>query len=234
MTDHKNNCLICGSELIYADNEEDLNCEICGEAFHSKVYCENKHFICDHCHSAGANEVILKKCLQSKSLNPIQLANEIMHLPQIHMHGPEHHYLAPAVLLTIYYNHLGQQNTKENKLKEALKRSSNVPGGACGYWGTCGAAVGTGIFISLITNANPLSEKSWQLSNKMTAASLSAVAKHPGPRCCKRDTFEALQTASVFLNEHFNFKPESNESITCKFSHLNKECLGKKCPYFKN
>ncbi|VUT25840.1 MAG: hypothetical protein MOIL_01256 [Candidatus Methanolliviera sp. GoM_oil] len=55
-------------------------------------------------------------------------------------------------------------------------------GGFCGYHGDCGAAVGTGIFISLITDATPLSKHEWKLSNLMTAKSLLSIANHGGPR----------------------------------------------------
>ena len=55
--------------------------------------------------------------------------------------------------------------------------------------------MGTGIFISLITDATPLSKEDWGLANRMTAASLNTIAEHGGPRCCKRDSFLAIMDA---------------------------------------
>ena len=66
-------------------------------------------------------------------------------------------------------------------LEEMRNRGAQVPGGICGLWGTCGAAVSTGIFVSLITGASPLSGKEWGLCNEMTSRSLGAIAKTGGP-----------------------------------------------------
>jgi len=49
------------------------------------------------------------------------------------------------------------------------KRAEKVLGGFCGLYGGCTAAVGTGIFVSLVTNATPLSEGEWKLTNLTTA-----------------------------------------------------------------
>ena len=85
------------------------------------------------------------------------------------MHGPEHHFLVPAVLLSAYYNKKKYSRKKEDKIKEARKRVKKILGGVCGSHGICGATVGTVIFISLITNATPLSEKERKLSNQITS-----------------------------------------------------------------
>jgi hypothetical protein len=92
--------------------------------------------------------------------------------------------------------------------------------------------VGTGIFISLITDSTPLSDDGWRLSNLMTANSLEEIACHGGPRCCKRDTFLALQSAQIFLARNFDVSLPIDEPIMCGFSESNKECLEGACPYF--
>mgnify|MGYP002869165356 CR=1 FL=1 len=70
-----------------------------------------------------------------------------MALPQVHMHGPEHHGIVPCVLLTAYRNNGGEVDLPSS-LREAVRRAKQVPGGTCGYWGACGAAIGAGIDIS--------------------------------------------------------------------------------------
>ena len=52
-------------------------------------------------------------------------------------------------------------------MEEMRARGSEYPGGACGLWGCCGAAVSTGIFMSIITKATPLTGNSWRLSNEI-------------------------------------------------------------------
>jgi hypothetical protein len=154
-----------------------------------------------------------------------------MEHPSISMHGPEHHFLVPAVLLTAY-NRVKPGSNLPVQLKQARQRAEGVRGGSCGFCGNCGAAVGTGIFISLITGTTPLSKATWQLCNRMTAESLLSIAEHGGPRCCKRDTFLALQSADAFLQKEFDTRLEMPDSITCDFSPRNKECLKEGCPFY--
>ena len=228
----KTGCLVCGKELIYTDASEKMNCQYCHQTFESNVKCIDGHFICDTCHSAPTVEIIQNFCNTTDLTDPLEIAVTLMKHPSVKMHGPEHHYLVPASLLTAYYNHLNDQLQKETKLKKASKRAKNVLGGFCGYYGTCGAAVGTGIFISLITDATPLSKEEWKLSNLMTSQSLEIIAKNGGPRCCKRNTFLAIQEASNFLTEHFDVKLELNKNIICEFNSMNKECKKNDCLFF--
>ncbi len=56
-------------------------------------------------------------------------------------------------------------------------RGKDVPGGVCGFWGACGAAISTGMYMSIITNATPLANEAWGLSNQMTAFTLDKIGK---------------------------------------------------------
>ncbi|MFC1916547.1 DUF5714 domain-containing protein [Chloroflexota bacterium] len=229
---HKVNCLVCGAQLKYEGNYTKTRCHFCQEEFESNVMCINGHFVCDKCHSSLAGEVISQFCIDSESKDPIELAVSLMKKPEVAMHGPEHHFLVPAVLLASYYNLKNEPDLKERRIKSAQRRASNVLGGFCGFYGDCGAAVGTGIFISLITGANPLSKQEWKLSNLMTAKSLFSLANVGGPRCCKRTSFLSIIEASDFLREHFGVNLPVNKDIKCVFSPLNKECLKDECPFY--
>ncbi len=88
------------------------------------------------------------------------MAIKLMNSPKIKMHGPEHHFLVPAVLLAAYYNldaveHISPED-KAEIINKARQRAEIVPGGFCGFYGSCGAAIGTGIFINLLTKATPI------------------------------------------------------------------------------
>ena len=148
------------------------------------------------------------------------------------MHSPEHHFLVPAVLLAAYFNLIKDQENKERTIKEAKLRSVHILGGFCGFYGTCGVAVGTGIFVSLITKCTPLSISEWKLSNLLTAKSLLSIANHGGPRCCKRNTYLAINEAIKFIKEHFQVKMNTQNKIRCEFTTLNHECLRQHCPFY--
>ena len=114
----------------------------------------------------------------------------------------------------------------------AKKRASQILGGFCGFYGDCGAAVGTGIFMSLVTNATPLSIAEWKLANLITAKSLFTIANHGGPRCCKRNTYLAIMEAVDFLKENLGVNLEVKKGLECEFHDLNNECLRQKCPFY--
>ena len=136
-------------------------------------------------------------------------------------------------MLSAYYNKNNDIENKKKKIAEARKRSEKVPGGYCGFYGSCGAGIGTGIFISLITGATPLSSDEWKLANRMTSKSLLTISDKGGPRCCKRDTFLAIIEAVKFLKKNFKTELPINENVKCDFSSINRECLKDKCDFFK-
>jgi hypothetical protein len=232
MPHYKNNCLVCGAELKYTTNYFPVTCVFCGKRYDTNVQCVQGHYICDSCHSLPSSEFIARFCITSEMKDPIEQAITLMRDSRIAMHGSEHHFLVPAVLLSAYYNVKGNRSTKEEKIKIAQKRAANVLGGFCGFYGDCGAAVGVGIFISIITGATPLSIKEWQLSNLATGRSLITIAENGGPRCCKRNTILALQGAAEFVKEQFSITLPINSTLRCEFSSLNKQCLKEKCRFY--
>ena len=233
MSEFKSGCLICGKDLIYLSVSETSKCIYCQEEFYINERCIDGHYICNNCHSSGAMDIIEKYCLNASLVDPIEMANIIMEHPSVKMHGPEHHFLVPAVLLTAWFNVKGQHDLLDAKLIKAKKRAEMVPGGFCGTHGNCGAGVGAGIFISVLTEATPLSKGEWRMSNLMTARSLMSIANFDGPRCCKRNIYLSINEVTNFVQEQFNVKIPVIHNITCKFSKYNKECLFKNCIFFK-
>ncbi len=223
-------CLICKAPLKYLETEKVMECELCHKKQSSKTMCVNGHFVCDECHT-GTMEKIFSICLNSNSLNPLEILEEMMRMPSCHMHGPEHHTMVGSALLTAYKNVGGNIDLK-SALYEMQKRGKQVPGGACGFWGACGAGISTGMFISIALKATPLAKEAWGLSNQMTAKALEAIGKNGGPRCCKRDSYLAVLEAVKFTNEKLGVKMESGP-VTCSRSHLNNQCTKNECPFHK-
>lgn len=229
--DFKNGCVVCGKELVYSEAPYSIKCNICGKEFQTNVSCQDGHYICDTCHSASAMDSIEQICSISPLRDPLRLADMIMQLDSVKMHGPEHHFLVPAVLIATYYHAIGQPEHILAKIKIARKRAETVPGGACGFHGNCGAGVGTGIFMSVVTGANPLSEQSFGWANMITGHCLIAIGEVGGPRCCKRDTYLSIIEACRFIKKHLNVDIPC-EKITCRYSDLNNECKMAECDFF--
>ncbi len=223
-------CLICKAPLEYLNADIVMECEICHKKEESKTRCVNGHFVCSECHINGMDE-IFSLCLNEKSKNPIYILEKMMSLDFCHMHGPEHHVMVGASLLTAYKNAGGVLDL-ETALSEMYKRGKQVPGGACGFWGACGAGISTGMFVSIVTKATPLAKESWGLSNQMTARALNAIGQNGGPRCCKRDSYLAIVEAVKFTNEKLNVQMEMDKVI-CSRSQMNNQCIKNACRFHK-
>lgn len=225
-------CLICGEPLIYFEKTKNLECALCHKTFESYASCESGHYVCDECHARKGVQIIMEECKKSTSRNPIELMQKLMENPYIYMHGPEHHVMVGAVLITAYHNSGGTADLTQ-ALDEMKSRGNEYPGGSCGFWGCCGAAVSTGMCMSILTKATPLTGMSWRLSNQMTARALAAIAALGGPRCCKRNSFTAVREAVQFIKKTLSIEMELPESIACEFSSENQQCLRSHCPYFQ-
>lgn len=231
--DYRSGCLVCGNELYYSVVSRRETCYYCGATAETNMRCESGHFVCDDCHNGSANDLIERFCRTTDSTSPLSLALTLMANPLVKMHGPEHHFLVPAVLLACFHNRTGSGgDVAAERMRQARGRAEDVKGGFCGFCGACGAGIGTGIFTSLITDATPLSDRERRLANMITAESLRVIAENGGPRCCKRETFWAIMTAVGFLRREFGVDLPEEPPPACTFSALNKECMGERCAFF--
>lgn len=175
---------------------------------------------------------VVALCMEESSRNPIEILENLMSQPECPMHGPTHHVLVGASLLTAYNNCLpdSAKLNLEEALAEMRERGEQVPGGACGYMGACGASISTGIFLSIVTRNTPFSTDTWRLCNLCTARALEQVALNGGPRCCKRDSYLSLLAAIDFVKDNLGVEMDKNEVI-CSRSKINEQCIGQKCPF---
>lgn len=203
---HPEECLICKAPLEYLVRDEDMECAICHKKESSKTRCVNGHYVCNDCHTQGM-DTIFGLCLAETSADPAAILRRMMDLSFCHMHGPEHHVMVGAALLTAYKNAGGKLDL-ESALREMYSRGKAVPGGACGFWGACGAGISAGQFLAIATASTPLAREPWGLSNQMTARALDSIGKVGGPRCCKRDSWLAVQAAVDFVREHLGVEAQ--------------------------
>ncbi len=221
-------CLICKSPLVYLEKDELMECVLCHKKEMTKTCCEKGHYVCDDCHTRGMDSIIAL-CLAEKSKNPAKIIEKMMALPFCHMHGPEHHIMVGSALITAYKNAGGDIDIKK-ALFEMYARGKEVPGGACGLWGACGAGISAGMFVSIVTGSTPLANEAWGLSNKMTSSALGGIGEVGGPRCCKRDSYISIIKAVEFAKENLGVEMEIDE-IKCKHFTQNNQCIGKRCSF---
>lgn len=221
-------CLICGAPLEYLAADELMECALCHKKEPSKTRCTEGHYVCSECHTAGM-DALIGVCLRETSKDPVEIMTRLMDQPFCHMHGPEHHVMVGAALLTAYKNAGGELDLPQ-ALAEMMSRGKGVPGGVCGFWGACGAGISTGIFVSILSKATPLTEESFGLSNLMTSRALEKIGTVGGPRCCKRDSFLSILAAVDFVKEHFGVELDRHE-VVCAYAAQNNQCIGKRCPF---
>jgi len=175
---------------------------------------------------------IIEACLKERSKNPVDIFYNIAQMDFVRIHGPEHHILDGAALLTAFYN-AGGEIDLQNSLNELMKRGLQMPGATCGMWGVCGAVSSMGAALSIIDGTGPLSsDDSWGKHMEFTSKALCSLSQVGGPRCCKRDAFLSFQKVIEFVNENYNVNLESSR-MECCFSERNEQCIKERCPFYK-
>ncbi len=233
----KDLCEICGTELDFVIRQEDykeLFCEFCKKIFKVNIFCPNGHYICDSCHSEDPIKIINNFCKKTKLKDPYKIAERIMSHPKFKLYGNEHHALTPAVILTTLKNNsILKPNGKEitvSDIEEAISRGSKIPGGYCGFYGSCGAGIGSGIAVTIFMEATPSTNIPRSLANEMTSRSLIKISDNL-EHCCKRSVKLSINEALEFLKDKFNIKLNF-EINRCEFAIKNKKCSGGSCPFF--
>ena len=176
---------------------------------------------------------IIDACLDEKSASPYVVFRDVAHSDFVRMHGPEHHVLDGAAVLTAYRNAGGDVDLPA-ALSELMSRGLQMPGAMCGRWGVCGATASVGAALSILEGTGPLTnDDSWGSHMVYTSRALEALSRIGGPRCCKRDAYVSLETAVDYIRERFGVRLEKDD-ISCEFHQQNAQCLGVRCPFYPN
>jgi len=226
-----NNCLVCGQALLHQRTAITAKCVYCGKEEQGFFICPAGHYVCNDCHRRPAVAAILSVCRQTGEKNPLAIAEEIMRQPSLKMHGPEHHVLIAAALLTAIKNATGQVTWPA--VLEGIRRGMEVPGGYCAYFGACGAGIGVGIAGSVLWQATPLAAQERKQTGDLTAKVLQAIAAMGGVRCCKASVRMALQTAVQILHQEYGLQLPVDNVKQCDYRHRNNACNQASCPYYR-
>jgi len=236
MAEHNLDCMVCGTKLEYGTAEKEQVCIYCGGTGSSPIFCPKGHFVCDTCHSRDAIAFLEKLAHIEKSPNPMDVVDRAMTHPSFKFHGPEHHSLIPAAILIAMKNRGitrpdGSPITTEVVL-EGINRGAKIPGGFCGYAGTCGACVGAGVSVALFVGATPTKGPERTVAHKATATALT-MSQDDLRRCCKRATYYGMKTAMDILREEYGIDlGEPPELKSCKYSTRSRDCQEELCPFF--
>ncbi len=222
------NCAVCAQPLTYATEPGELSCSFCGKSERALIYCPAGHFVCDACHSRSAIEALRQLLSVSKETDPGVLLEQAMAHPSVPMHGPEHHVMVPAILAAAARN---AGFASDGVVEKAIDRATKVPGGWCGLYGDCGAAVGVGVAVSVITGATPLTGKPRTLAMGATSQALSRMLDDQA-RCCKRASRTAVKAAVGYLRDRLNMNLPYRGAPSCAYTSKNAECPQQKCPYY--
>ena len=225
------NCGVCGRPLVYGTEPKAVACAICGKANGSSIYCPAGHYVCDTCHSKSAIEVLRQVLNATTSSDPMAILEQVVAHPAVPMHGPEHHVAVPAVIVAAVRN--AGYPVPEGAVEKAIDRAGKVPGGWCGLYGDCGAAVGVGLAVSVLTSATPLTGKPRTLAMGATSFALSRMLDEQ-PRCCKRASRLAVIAAVEFLRERAGISLNVAEQPRCTYVARNAECARRQCPFFES
>lgn len=181
--------------------------------------------------SSANTEKMAREEFGKGTTNPFEYLSDLMADPVAPIHSPIHHVLVGTALAQAYFNAVGE-GEQEAKLAEIERRGKKVPPAICGEWGCCGAAVSCGIFASVITGANAQKRQGFDIANRMTVKALERIAKYGGPRCCKRCSYLSVLAAVEQTETALGVKLETPAKIVCQYSKKNKECIGRKCPFY--
>lgn len=174
-------------------------------------------------------QLIIAECMKIKSTDPYKIFRTVAGKDFVRIHGPEHHILDGACILTAFHNAGGKIDLSA-ALQKLMHEGLRMPGAACGLWGVCGAVTSIGAALAIIDGTGPLSTDDWGSHMEYTSAALARLAKTGGPRCCKRDAFLSLEQAVGYIKKRYGIALPMSP-IRCDFSSLNTQCINKRCPY---
>jgi MoaA/NifB/PqqE/SkfB family radical SAM enzyme/SAM-dependent methyltransferase len=221
-------CMVCGEPLEYLPVAVAQRCHFCGRELSASARCAAGHFVCDVCHTEDAAAAIRAICGVSRESDMVALMRHIRQHPALSIHGPEHHVLVPAVVVTAARN--AGLPVDERHLDTAIARGKTIAGGACAFMGACGAALGVGTGFSVILGINPYQGENRQTVQQLVGRALARIAALPAARCCQRDCWLALQEAAASSEALLGVQLLANKPLVCAQETLNKECLHADCP----
>lgn len=222
--------MVCGDELVYSPKMQQLQCYYCDNKIETHTCCKSQHYVCDGCHSKDAVSIIKEVCLSSTEKDMTTLLKKIRSHSSFPLHGPEHHAMVAGIILTAYRNSSG--DITDDDIILGIDRGSRIPGGFCGFQGSCGAGVGVGIAYAILLKSTPIKPEQRQKVIRIVSEVLRAISENKAARCCQRESLIALHEAARLSEEYLDIKLLASEGFKCTQYLRNKECIETACPFW--
>jgi len=226
--------MICGSPLEYLDHAIDLKCSNCDKIESGYVCCPNNHYVCERCHNKQSINFIKEICFSTDSINPFEIAEKMMSIPQFPMLGCQHAFVAAGAIMIAIRNE-GTFKLTDDQIEESFKRTERQAiGGYCGLTGVCGIVPAIGGCFAILLNSKCGTDKEQRLTMEVVSKAVNAIIDLTGPSCCKAYVRISLEIATQFLKDNFKIDlPLPTNPIHCQ--HVDRHphgCRETKCPYF--
>jgi len=230
--------MVCGSTLNYQTYGIDMTCDYCGETFSASVFCPNRHYVCEGCHSAGYYSFLEKIVKAITSKNPMEVAERLLEGSLLPSLGGEHHAIVTTALLVAVKNYgeipIGDGATKkvtDQDMAEGIRRMKQIPSCTCACHGACGAGLGVGAFFSILLDATCAKDMERTLSMRATNAALTAIANNGGPGCCKQSVRTAILVGVEMLKEICRVKLPISHERCFHMKDTSHGCKGVYCQF---
>lgn len=146
------------------------------------------------------------------------------------VHGVWHHALVGEILLISLRN--AGYAVADELIDEVIDRGRQIPGGACGFLGTCGALASAASAYAILVGSTPVASERREKLIEFSAKLWARLAEIGGSRCCKKSSYAALEVARDEFAELGLGLPEEEFEHRCPFFAANQTCDGKDCVYF--
>jgi len=146
------------------------------------------------------------------------------------VHGVWHHALIGEILLVCLRN--AGHPLSDDLVDEVLDRGHQIPGGSCGFLGTCGALSSAASAYAVLLRSTPVATEQREKLLQFAAKLAARLADIGGSRCCKKSSYVAFEVAQPELAKLGFDLPEEHFPGRCRFSAQNETCDGESCVYF--
>ncbi len=102
------------------------------------------------------------------------------------VHGVWHHSLIGEILLVCLRN-AGHPIT-DDLIDEVIDRGRQIPGGSCGFLGTCGALSSAASAYAILLGSTPVATEQREKLLEFAQKLISRLAEIGGSRCCKKSS----------------------------------------------